>query len=632
MKRFKPNNLATAIGMALGLTALAVTPVNATDMDAPMGTSSTNTGQIATAYYIASGNSTGGAQQAQPWNTLMNVTNTSDAAIAVKVRIKEFKNSREALDFNVLMSPNDVWTGWLALDKDGDPALFTDDKTCITPFGRDASKDGYYDLIQGKGIKLRTSAFFGGNADDGGSTTAAEAEARLVEGHVEFIVMGMCDDNAGNRENGQCFGVGSSDNDYFPGIGFLTEHDNGINGNGLPRNCELADKYFVADDPIFASGTSIVSPNGSPLASAGAMSALAKVLNHAPGYGPVVGNPLKVNVAYLQTQDGTGSSVTALHFDSVIQVNEDNGAGNLITAQQYPWNLEPTIATAPSGELWNMSALLDLEQMVTWTNTIQEWSVNPANGVQTAVVMNFPTKGYHVDQNCNEIYASNNRWRWNGDDVLACADAWDTTAYNGIVAGKDYKPWVSGNIDGTRFGAVVPPSVAPFRNRWAAGKSDVQFWFLAYNREEKFVDETQVSPERANWYLPWEVAQIVFDKDGGPFGGTPAEVFIDAGDILDSVNGWIDVYFDATKTYGANGTQSGYDGYRGFDQNDHTFAGLPMQALMIKTRYGGDFGQGDNNGFRYCNMTANGTGYEDNIAYGDGDGWGCGVVPNNGAP
>ena len=40
----------------------------------------------------------------------MSVVNTTASTKAVKVRFREGKNSAEVLDFNVFLSPFDVWT------------------------------------------------------------------------------------------------------------------------------------------------------------------------------------------------------------------------------------------------------------------------------------------------------------------------------------------------------------------------------------------------------------------------------------------------------------------------------------------------------------------------------------------
>ena len=43
-------------------------------------------------------------------DTLFSVVNTTDIGKAVKVRFLEGYNSREVLDFNLFLSPHDVWT------------------------------------------------------------------------------------------------------------------------------------------------------------------------------------------------------------------------------------------------------------------------------------------------------------------------------------------------------------------------------------------------------------------------------------------------------------------------------------------------------------------------------------------
>ena len=43
--------------------------------------------------------------------TAMSIVNTTSLTKIVKVRFLEGKNSREVLDFNLFLSPQDVWTG-----------------------------------------------------------------------------------------------------------------------------------------------------------------------------------------------------------------------------------------------------------------------------------------------------------------------------------------------------------------------------------------------------------------------------------------------------------------------------------------------------------------------------------------
>lgn len=113
------------------------------------------------------------------WNTLFSVTNTSDYAVAVKVRFHEAVNSRDVFDFNVVMSPHDVWTAWVTDSANG-PVLHTDDNSCTVPAIRSTGQPFQGD--GGNGIL----AYTGTPAADGGPATAD----RLREGYVEMIEMG----------------------------------------------------------------------------------------------------------------------------------------------------------------------------------------------------------------------------------------------------------------------------------------------------------------------------------------------------------------------------------------------------------------------------------------------------------
>ena len=90
-------------------------------------------------YYTVRNDSNGNA-----YNTLMSVVNTTASMKAVKVRFREGKNSAEVLDFNVFLSPQDVWTAAVVpLGGDGPSvpgtpavpgaAIETSDRSCTIP-------------------------------------------------------------------------------------------------------------------------------------------------------------------------------------------------------------------------------------------------------------------------------------------------------------------------------------------------------------------------------------------------------------------------------------------------------------------------------------------------------------------
>src|SRR5512140_2137741 len=72
------------------------------------------------------------------WNTLISVVNTTTRAKAVKVRVLEGKTSAEVLDFNLYLSPNDVWTAAIVPTDNSttSPAVMvTADNSCTAPIG-----------------------------------------------------------------------------------------------------------------------------------------------------------------------------------------------------------------------------------------------------------------------------------------------------------------------------------------------------------------------------------------------------------------------------------------------------------------------------------------------------------------
>lgn len=91
------------------------------------------------------------------FGTGVHITNTSGSTQVVKVRLRRGTDSMDALDFNLIMSPKDVWTGFL--DTDGDNIVFTtQDNSCTAPAAtggrfvmpsiyREGAEEGYIEVI-----------------------------------------------------------------------------------------------------------------------------------------------------------------------------------------------------------------------------------------------------------------------------------------------------------------------------------------------------------------------------------------------------------------------------------------------------------------------------------------------------
>jgi hypothetical protein len=117
-------------------------------------------------YYTVKGSIAG-----VPYNTLLSIVNSTDSTKAVKIRFREGKASQEVLDFNIFLSPYDVWTGYLEPSAaSGGTVLKTTDTTCTLP------------AIPAGGVEFRNFDYKGDAAKDDSLT-------RLQEGYFEVFEM-----------------------------------------------------------------------------------------------------------------------------------------------------------------------------------------------------------------------------------------------------------------------------------------------------------------------------------------------------------------------------------------------------------------------------------------------------------
>jgi hypothetical protein len=170
-------------------------------------------------------------------NTYVSVVNTRTSGVkVVKVRFREGKNSREVLDFNLYLSPSDVWSGAVipadAATTNSVARLVTSDVSCTNP------------PIPSTGVDFRNYAYSGTNDDLQGTGLD-----RTREGYVEMIEMGVLSDivapgNAavhGSAGVPTCTGLTGSDvvavrnelNNFTPGQGAPT---GGMNGTATLIN------------------------------------------------------------------------------------------------------------------------------------------------------------------------------------------------------------------------------------------------------------------------------------------------------------------------------------------------------------------------------------------------------------
>lgn len=321
------------------------------------------------------------------WETLFNITNTSENSLAVKLRLHEARNGRDVLQFTLLLSPFDVWTGWLRQDPDGRPVLRTTDRSCTVPLSvREArlvadetaySTSGEAPLDFG-----RPGRFTDHSASD-------RNIARMQEGYATVLVMGE-----------------AAWQGPFGSVPWYAAHD-----GGEPRDCERVEAAFAPQESEWtgARGT-LPGRDGTGTPSAAGPDGYSQVSSPAP---------LKLNVTLVARDKGAAAGIptTAL---------EGWGVGQkLVTAAAFPWHLEPTLASHQG--LWSVDGLDTVNAALNRHALANEWAAtNPNTGAASDWVLTFPTKRFATDVHAGDISAGCNVWR-NGGEEGDAFDGWDSS-------------------------------------------------------------------------------------------------------------------------------------------------------------------------------------------------------------
>jgi hypothetical protein len=275
-------------------------------------------------------------------DTLLSVINTDAVhGKAVKVRFLEGHNSREVLDFNLFLSPNDVWTARVSqLSDDGGAAVYTDDHSCTTP------------VFPSGGVPFSKSAYDGSAGGAFPGDGGPDDITRTREGYVELISMG----------------------DIIPGSdldGATTHNQNGTPNGGTP-DCGAP---TTGNQPALD-----LDPPTGGLFGAGAI---------------VNGNQGTFYTYNADAIDGFTSttlfSSSGLLTPSLLQANTSNSsvangavayifaAGGTLVTLDYANGIDAVSAVFASDTLYN------------------EYLVNANIGAATDWVVTFPTKRFYVD-------------------------------------------------------------------------------------------------------------------------------------------------------------------------------------------------------------------------------------------
>lgn len=279
--------------------------------------------------------------------TAVHVTNTTDAYKAVKVRFVEGMNSQEVLDFNLYLSPYDVWTGGVVQTADG-AALVTQDNSCTAG------------ALAADGQPFVTFLFDGSFGPERMDSVASAARTRV--GHLEVIEMGEVDPAlvlSGTVTAGTAIKHGA---------------------NGVPGNCDAVRSAWNAG------GVWRTTPAQGINAPTGGLYGTATVVN---------------------VEKGTefGVEVTALANFATTQLHVEPGdeAPSLGDSQ--------LTATFPNGTSRTYSAGIDAVSAVLMKESIKnDFAYGAGLNAQTDFVITFPTKSSYVNNGgtiTNGVYTPN---------------------------------------------------------------------------------------------------------------------------------------------------------------------------------------------------------------------------------
>lgn len=292
------------------------------------------------------------------FDTNINITNTSANTVVFKIRFREAHNSRDARDFNVVLSPYDVWTATVTTTADGSNArLVTNDKSCTSgqlptlPDGR-------------RGIDFTNFDYTGSNADTGPS-----ALSRTREGHIEVIEMGVQEPDDPTLPSPQL---------TFPAntIGYNAQHVNGV-----PRNCGAVHTALTAE---------LVATRGYVSEPLNVLKGSVSLIKVDEGKAVAVDPTVLANFYNPGIVDG--ASTNDLLFSPADQNPQLNQATPGVAELFDDTIGEPVLGDFNARPQDAVSAVLSRQVVV------NQYSVNPANGAQTDWVVSFPTKYFYVDQ------------------------------------------------------------------------------------------------------------------------------------------------------------------------------------------------------------------------------------------
>lgn len=457
--------------------------------------------------------------------TVFHLTNTDEKnGKAVKVRFRGASNSDDVLDFQVFMSPGDVWTAAVTKGADGKAQLVTADKTCTLPV----------DLNEGKTVSFMT------NRLTKKGWTDADKAAQTREGYIEIL-------NMADIEGTLTYNADKSPANFYTAI----KHKDGV------APCTSS---FIQDtlkwEKVAKSATTpanwLVSLESNTVAADDTAAGWKDVGLRAPT-GTLNAQWYIMNVEQTTTFSGAANAITATTDTNVVYSPQKNGAavltsadplltklagtdGFLIQPQYYDVpDLSTPYETATGTAVAQAKALTDAIEVVSVSN---QYATAAAIKAKTDWVFSMPTRRYTI--------AANYGTTAKAEDYNTTASVAVSAAVAKADANKGYR--VHSAVADNAFSGGANTSVNDAGLICLEAKSSA-FW----DREEQTqTDGAVFSPGTPEIFkLCGEVSVTSFSDDASALGASLTRQVVKA----PYTNGWGNVVFgsDTGLTAGKDG-------------------------------------------------------------------------------
>jgi len=431
--------------------------------------------------------------------TVLHVTNTDqNKGKVAKVRFRSASNSDDLLDFQVFLSPGDVWTAAITADSNGLAQIVTADNTCTVPA-----------LASGVPQKFNNTA-----ARLPGYLTEAQRTALTREGYVEIFNVADISDLKAFDTNGALNAAGPNRSALYT----ATKHVNGVAPCSVAGSAArtLLNNAAIADYTTQAQAAAAGLDSGSgglmgdwyiinvPQTTTFSGAATAIVANTGAGTAPAVGNfrhfaQLGNNLVTLSADAANG--VTADPLFRTANVFDAVGA-KVTTAALTMLNYDaPDLSTPFFSAATSANTLAQSTNLMTALSVksvTNQYALDAGISAKTDWVFSMPARRYNVAAN----YAA----------VTGTSGATGATTAN-----AKYRLFTDLNANGTQAGEWFYPAVsgdyATGAGTFKAGGNttvDASGNICVFADGQKFFDREETSASAGPVFSPGTASTVSF--------------------------------------------------------------------------------------------------------------------------